>query len=475
MPLAETGPSVTGPAAAIDAGRGPIDRILDRATDALLLRPWLDGAALRMVTRWYFPLSRAWATALDVDGDVDAFLDRLDRGPTMTRLLPRALAATVRRQQVLREAEQRWEEAFFGPGPALAAAEAARIAAAQALMATRSAFLPVHSIEPFPAIAWDIEEPEAVRRRHQARLLPALAFPEPPGPAVVEASRGFPAGRGGVDGWIRFPSPGEAVGGQAWARVSAPVHASVRGTPRRLPSVIFCHGIGMEPEYWKRQRFAPDRFLDAGIRVIRAEAPWHGRRRIAGGYGGEPILGRGPGGLIDFFHAAVRELGTMIAWARATRGGPVALAGVSLGALTAQLVATASRAWPKSMRPDILFLIAPSLSLTRVTYEGRLTQALGVPEAMRLAGWTPDAVLSWRSLLEPVGEPAVDPAHVLVVLGETDDVTLTEGGEDLVAAWGVPEANVFRFPAGHFTTSLALMRDGGPARRLRALLAHLGS
>lgn len=465
----------TGAADTAAAGTRAIDRIIGRATDALLLRPWLDEAALRLITRWYFPLSRAWATALVADGDVDAFLGRLPRGAMATRLLPRPLAAVGRRKRALAAIEARWEETFFGAGPARAEVEAARLAAAQALMGMRSAFLPGHSVEPFPAVTWAIEPPEAVRRRHQARLLPQLAFPAPDDAAAIEASRAFPAGRGGVDGWVRFPSPVAEVGSRAWARVTAPLHGSGRGQPRRMPSVIFCHGIGMEPEFWRNQRLSAGPFLDAGIRVIRPEAPWHGRRRIDGAYGGEPILAGGPGGLIDFFHAAVRELGQLIGWARATRGGPVALAGVSLGALTAQLVATASRAWPQAMRPDALFLIAPSLSLTRVTFEGRLTRSLGVPAAMLDGGWTPAATASWRPLLEPVGAPVVDPAHIIVVLGATDDVTLTEGGDDLVAAWQVPAHNVFRFPAGHFTTSLALMRDGTPARRFRSLIAHLGS
>ncbi len=63
-----------------------------------------------------------------------------------------------------------------------------------------------------------------------------------------------------------------------------------------------------------------------GIRVIRPEGPWHGRRRLPGTYGGEPVLARGPGGLLDYFHAHVIELGRLVAWARATRGGPVASA-----------------------------------------------------------------------------------------------------------------------------------------------------
>ena len=451
-----------------------VNRLIDRGVRALLVKPWLDEAALKLITRWYFPISRAWAAALAADGDVRAFLKALPCGPVSQRLLPRALAAVNARKRTLADAQYRWETAFFTSGPAIAEIEGERLTAAQALMSSRSAFLPMHSIDPFPAVAWDVEQPASVHERHAPRLKPAAAFRVDADLKNIEASRGFRSGSG-VQGWIRFPSPVSDVGDTAWARIASPCRASMRGSASGMPSLIFCHGIGMEPEFWKEQRLALNSFVGDGIRVIRPEAPWHGRRRAQGFYGGEPILARGPGGLLDYLHAAVREIGTLIAWARTTRGGPVALAGISLGALTAQVVATAAIHWPGDMRPDALFLIAPSISITRVTFEGSLTQSLGVPEAVLRAGWTAAAIEQWRPLLEPVGPPVVDPDQIVVVLGETDDVTLAEGGEELVDAWRVPAANVFRFPAGHFTTSLALMRGGPPVRRFSSLMTRLGA
>jgi hypothetical protein len=191
---------------------------------------------------------------------------------------------------------------------------------------------------------------------------------------------------------------------------------------------------------------------------------------LPGTYGGEPVLARGPAGLLDYFHAHVVELGRLVAWARATRGGPVAIGGASLGALTAQLAAVAARHWPEEMRPDALLLVAPSHSLTAVTFEGSLTRALGVPDAIRAAGWTLRDIEHWRPLLEPLTAPAVPADRIVVVIGMSDDVTLTAGGEALVRHWQVPEDNVFRSPAGHFSTSLGLARDTGPFRRLLEVL-----
>jgi hypothetical protein len=122
------------------------------------------------------------------------------------------------------------------------------------------------------------------------------------------------------------------------------------------------------------------------------------------------------------------------------------------------------------MRPDALLLVAPSRSLTAVTFEGNLTRALGVPAAIRAAGWTLLELDHWRPLLEPREPPAVPPDRIVVVIGTSDDVTLAAGGDALVDAWDVPESNVFRSPAGHFSTSLGLARDTGPFRRLLEVL-----
>ena len=74
----------------------------------------------------------------------------------------------------------------------------------------------------------------------------------------------------------------------------------------------------------------------SGVRVVRPEAPWHGLRRLAGSYSGEPVLAWGPLGLINLFAAWISEIGILIAWARRTSRGSIALGGVSLGALVAQ-------------------------------------------------------------------------------------------------------------------------------------------
>ena len=445
------------------------ERLVRSAAGGLLLRPWFDDAALRLLTQWYFPLSRGWAAALAAGGSVDRFLSELPSGRISRRLLPSVLARVETRQAVLAAVDSQWEEAFFGSGPARAQLEALRRRAATALTNVRASLVPLHIETPLPPIAWWVEAPASVAHRHGWRLAcPRRAFSDSFDPSIVEASRGFLSPHG-IEGWVRFPAPTAAIPGRAWARIFSPAVARHEACPA-VPSLIFTHGIAMETEFTADARNTLDALVAAGVRVIRPEGPWHGRRRLPGTYGGEPVLARGPGGLLDYFHAHVLELGRLVAWARATRGGPVAIGGVSLGALTAQLAAVAARHWPEEMRPDALFLVAPSRSLTAVTFEGSLTRALGVPYAIRAAGWTLRDLDHWRPLLEPSEPPAVPADRIVVVIGMSDDVTLTAGGEALVDAWDVPEQNVFRSPAGHFSTSLGLARDTGPFRRLLQVL-----
>src|SRR3546814_2104258 len=68
-----------------------------------------------------------------------------------------------------------------------------------------------------------------------------------------------------------------------------------------------------------------------GLRVIRPEGPWHGRRRMPGCFGGEPAMAQGPLGLLKLFAAWGAEVAVLIDWARRKGSGPVALGGVSLG------------------------------------------------------------------------------------------------------------------------------------------------
>ncbi|MHC4984316.1 MAG: alpha/beta fold hydrolase, partial [Planctomycetota bacterium] len=360
--------------------RGPLGEVV--------FRPWFDWVAVRAVAHGYLPLSRAWAAALSSDRSVQRFLEVLPGRSLPPKVVAWALRQVEDRRRSYEPADRAWLAGFFGPRDGsrsdLVGLELARHGAAHRLMAARCAFLPL--VHRLPAVKWQVTRPAEVEARHASRLAsPAAAFPAPRDLAV-EASRSV-EGPAGPEHWLRFHSP--TMDDTAWARVSAPAGVA------DPPTLIFLHGIAMENDMW---RGAADPLLKGaidGVRVIRPEGPWHGRRRPDGWYGGEPAFGLGPRGFLELFEAWVGEVAVLTRWARRTSKGPVALGGVSLGALTSQLAAVAAHDWPDDMRADALFLVATSGQLLAVAEDGSLARAVKLQSHIRAQGWTRDALARW--------------------------------------------------------------------------------
>ncbi len=263
--------------------------------------------------------------------------------------------------------------------------------------------------------------------------------------------------------WLRFPSP--VMEDSAWARVSEPAEREPAGT------VLFLHGIGMETEMWRRTAQLVNVMHSRGFRMIALEGPWHGRRRMPGRAGGGPVIGRGPEGFLIFMQALIAEAGALIAWARGLGGGPIGLAGTSLGALSAQKLADVARLWPAEQRPDGLCLLSTTADLLGVLNAGSMSRDLGVDEQFKQAGWDEDALKTWLPLLEPE-EPCMPPEKIVLVLGMVDDLTPYPGGKDLAKRWQVPPENVFDSEHGHFSASLNVLRDPRPLDRFAAVLTE---
>ena len=435
---------------------GPFGRVV--------ARPWFDSFAFGAITYGLLPLSRAWAAAAQARGSVDDFLAAL---PDQTLPLPLVRGAVARidhRQRVYEAVHERWLDLAFAPEAsrsqesdteAVSAAEAERRRAAHRFMAGRALFLPI--IGKLPRLRLDIAPPAAVEERHGARLAsPGAAFPAPQPVEVAVSQRAEGAKRSMR--WLLFRSP--VLGDTALARVDDP-----RGR-NGAPTVISLHGITIEAEMWRGLLDPMSHCLGPNIRVIHPEAPWHGRRRIDGWYGGEPFLGRGPLGLITGFEAALSEIAVLIAWSRRQGDGPVILAGVSLGALTAQLYATAARFWPAELVPDALYLLAVSGDIREVALDGCLARSLDLRAALETAGWGEERIEPWLPLIEPEGPPALDPDRIVMLLGEEDCVMPIAGGQALAEAWRLPPENLFQRRQGHFSVALGMMFDPAPWRRL---------
>ncbi len=421
--------------------------------------PVFDRAILWALAAAFLPLSRAWAAASVAEGSLDRFFAELplERPPAVIpRGLSRALLRTSALAAASAEAERRWRELFFAvrpPSPAsLVAAEIERRRASHAFMLARLSFMGLRLRTALPAVRMAVPSPRELDDEFGPLMArPDDAYAVTPDPAAVKRSHKI-AGPFGIEYWLRFPSPS---GDTAWAHVFEP-----EGVPNP-PTVIYCHGICMEMESVEGMEIEPAILNPLGVRLVRLEAPWHNRRRLPGTYGGEPFLATLPAGPLRFFPAAVREIATAVAWARAAGSGPVTVLGVSLGALTAQLALCHARNWPAAARPDRGLLITTTGDVASLGFDSSLTIRLGLARELARAGWARGDVERMRPLLDP-GPPAIDPGQVFVVLGDGDTVTPYDGGRRLVAAWRIPEPNCIVTHRGHFTAALGAM--GGRPR-----------
>lgn len=446
-----------------------VEQALRVALGRLLFGTWFDRAALLTLGTWVFPASRLWAAAELAGSDIAKLVEitpalhgvRLNR--TMLQL---SLDGLGRLREGAANGEARWEDAFFDRGAsqeALERAEAARLRSGRRYLAARVRFMGLARRARVPAVCWAIPtEAEAHEALSAALTSPQAAYAAPEPPAFLASCKLRKQSR--TEYVIRADLPGS---GRLQARVFEPVGLS------NPPTVIHCHGFGMEPDHINNafDEFMP--LVRAGVRLVRVTAPFHGVRRERGTWSGERFLSSVPVGAVRTLRCAVRELAVLIGWARASSDGPVALSGVSMGALTTQLAAVHMRHWPVSQRADALLLVGTSDRLDRIAFESTLTGALGLADALRAQGWTAESLRRFGSLTNPEGEPAIAPESIFVVLGTADDVTPFDGGVALAARWRVPAANQFHRPQGHFSLSQGLIPDNAPLLRFAEYLRRL--
>jgi pimeloyl-ACP methyl ester carboxylesterase len=432
-----------------------------------LLRPWFDRLALDLVANWYLPLSRGWAAGVGCEGSYDRF--REDIGPAAERLgqARNLLIEIFDRKRLREDLLADWDEDFFAgvapPPGQLIARELARVRETNSYMAMRRGFLPIRKY--LPAARWDVKSPAEVRALQKDRLAdPATAYAVPEATPVAE-SHAIPGPRG-PEWWIRMKSPSIVAGDTAWARVQAPRNGPVRGV------LILLHGICMEPEMWRSMASPAASLIDQGICLISPEGPWHGRRCPIGEYGGERVLSRGPSGFLDLFEAWVAESALWIGWAREHFDAPVALGGVSLGALTAQIALSAAARWPDRSRPDAAILITTTREISELAFDGSLAAKLSLKDKMVSVGWDRDELASLAGLLGPLDVPELASKNIVLALGEVDTVTPYAGGLALAETWDIPADNLFVTHRGHFSASLGLCRDSGPLDRLSSILTN---
>ncbi len=441
---------------------------------SLVARPWFDQVALRMLDQWFFPLSRLWAAARAAEGSVDRYFSATPMEPRarLRPLLEKRLNRfeTVRRGVV--EVEARWEDAFWGTHApdlaALAEIEHQRLFTRNGYNTLRRLFVPVRMGSKVPAINWQTPSPAEVEAIYGPLANdPAQAFRiADPMPKVVQSRCIERDGR--RDYWLRFTSPSARMDDQVIARVLEPMDVE------NPPTIILGHGICVEFDHWRGLTDEADALVAMGLRVIRPEAPWHGRRVPPGRYGGEQFIATAPLGALDLFTSAVKEWAVLIDWCRNSTNSPVAIGGTSLGAMTAQLVADKSRHWPAHLQPDALLLITHCGRIEDAVVEGSLGRVWGIAERTEALGWTPELIARYAPLINPENQPVMPPENIVSVLGSHDDVTPYESGKALLERWKIPEANRFTWRCGHFSVPLAMLRDHRPLTHFSQLLKQMG-
>ncbi len=435
--------------------------------------PWFDSASMFFLRKIYLPLSRLWGAADEARGSVARFAELT--GFEMSRRQYRRLAETLLQFEASRArteaVDAAWRQAFFDarqPGVAsLVAIEKARKETHQAhnLMRGQLRFL-LHQ-KP-PTSRYEIPTQAEVETLYgDIRSDPAPFFAAPDTMPEVEQSRPLPAADSSQY-WLRFRSPSPRCPELVYARVHEPPGVT------DPPTIIYGHGICVEFDYLEGLIDEVDVLCELGFRVVRPEAPFHGRRRPLGYYGGEYVSATSPIGALDTFTAAVVERAVLMDWCRRNSNAPIAVGGSSLGALIAQLVAGKARDWPAPLRPDALLLIMHCARLEDAFIHGSIARLFGALDAKHERGWSVATVAKYFQALNPPESPCVDAANIVSILGRRDTATPFTGGLDLLERWEIPEANRFLWPQGHFSLPIALTRNAAPIRRFGEVVHALG-
>ncbi len=428
----------------------------------MFARPWVDPVCLWGLKR-IFPASRAWAAAGISQGDPDCFADELDCGRVPG--IAKRLKKTVALKRSSDAAFARWNDTVFGGNGDAAAVEDKRRAAAQNWFSHRFTYLMFARRHGLPAVKLDVPTPAAMMDEFAGAMAnPDAFFALPDRLPEVERSRAIETADF-VEYWLRFQTPG-VDHDTVYAHVYEPKRKPTGG----MPTLIFGHGLAIETEMMKGDVRGYASLTAHGMRVILPDGPGHNRRVAAGLYGGESFIIAPPSSALRHLSQAAKEFGILAAWARGNGSPRVAFSGISLGALTSQVAAGRTGAWPSDAKPDALMLLTTTDKVSSLALDSALAVVAGLDVASEAAGWTSSTFLPLAKVVDADPTPPLDPERIVLMLGERDTVTPIDGGRRLVANWRVPAQNLFRRDQGHFSAAFGLGADPAPFRRISEIL-----
>lgn len=448
-------------------------KLMTSPVGGLIAKPWLDRSVLYLLKNWHFPLSRLWAAARAADGNVDKFIEcvPLEQPSNIQRkIITGALTKFEHARLKAFSMEQLWRDYFFGEDPVaderLPIVEEMRIDFRSAYNLTRKKFVPLRRLVK-TSVAMNPPSPDEVTQRfgENGEVLKEL-FKPPQSFPKVEVSRPIPTAYG-RDYWLRFPSPSQQMNDLAYARVHEPEGVT------NPPTLIFGHGICVEFDHYPQLTDEVTYLTNLGVRVIRPEAPWHGRRVLPGHFGGEQLLSRIPLSMFDFIGAQHKEWATIIDWCRTNSKGPIAIGGSSLGAQTSKAIAMNAAHWPKHLQPDALFVVTHSQYLSEAAMDGALSDIWNLGGSLREAGWTQELEKSWLRKIDPVRPACMPGERIVSVLGTEDRVTPIRSALVQLDDWEVPTQNRFAYNRGHFSIPLGMVNNRDPLIRLAEIMRGL--
>ncbi len=439
----------------------------------LIARPWLDASILHLLKHWFFPLSRLWAAARAAEGDVDRFIQAVplkEPSKSQRKTISTALRQFERARLKAFSIEQLWHDYFFGEEPVaeerLPIIEEMRLDFRTDYNMARKKFTRLRRLVK-TSVCMNPPTPEDVAgmfgengEKLKAYFDLPEKFPE------VEISRSIPTSLG-KDYWLRFPSPSQQMNDLVYARVHEPEGID------NPPTLIFGHGMSVEFDHYHQLLDEVTQLTKLGIRVIRPEAPWHGRRVLPGHYGGEQFLSNLPISIFDFVAAQHKEWPTIINWCRNNSSGPVAIGGSSLGAQSAKAIAMSATNWPEHLQPDALLAITHSQHMSEAALDGVLSDIWNLGDAMRAAGWHQDTEKTWLQRIDPQQPACIKGDNIVTVYGTEDTVTPIKTALSQMDAWNVPQENRFCYKRGHFSIPLGMINDDAPLLRFAAVLRNI--
>ncbi len=450
-------------------------KLITSPVGRLIARPWLDRVVLYLLKHWYFPLSRLWAAARAADGDVDRFIQQVPlKAPSKSqrKTIASALHQFERARLKAFSIEQLWHDYFFGDQSVaeerLPIVEEMRLDFRSDYNMARRKFSSLRRLVK-TSVSMNPPTPEEVASRfgkNGEKLSEYFALPEQL--PKVEVSRSIPTSYG-KDYWLRFPSPSQQMHDLVYARVHEPNGID------NPPTLIFGHGMSVEFDHYHQLLDEITQLTRLGIRVIRPEAPWHGRRVLPGHYGGEQFLSKLPISIFDFVAAQHKEWPTIINWCRNNSSGPVAIGGSSLGAQSAKAIAMSATTWPERLQPDALLAITHSQHMSEAALDGVLSDIWNLGDAMRAAGWHQDTEKSWLQRIDPEQAICIEGRFIVTVYGSEDTVTPIKTALTQMDAWNVPEENRFSYKRGHFSIPLGMINDDAPLLRFAEVLKQFAA